>query len=181
METQPIPDLLVTKLGRPEKDELIKRYWIKGESAGRIALDYSVEAATIIGWLIKYDIPIRGYYQTLQLAFFEEGGVAVTTKVTLQHEIPFDCLITSIAVHFPSGCNSLVQVYLQKADGAKIFPYKGEYIALDGATEVFYTQYFLASGTRLQTVISNTDDSNTHNVEVITTIQRLSVIPPKST
>lgn len=169
------------KLGRPKKKELVEKYWVDGLSEGQLGLVYGVDPETIIEWIIKYDIPIKGYYQTLQLAFFEEGGVGTTTQVTLEHTIPFDCLITSIAVHFPSGCNGLVQVYVQKENGTKIFPYKGDYIALDGATEVFYTQYFLPTGTKLQVVIANTDDTNTHNVEVIATIQRLSVIPPKST
>lgn len=163
------------KLGRPEKKELIEKYWIEDLSDGQLGLYYGVEAATIIEWLIKFHIPIKGYYETLQLAFFEEGGVASLKEVTLQHEIPFDCQTVTLAVHFPAGCNALVQVYVQTSSGDKIFPYKGEYIALDGATEVFPFVHFLKSGTRLQVVISNTDDTNAHDVEVIVSIQRLSV------
>lgn len=164
------------KLGRPDKKELIQLYWIENKSEAQIAIDYQVDPPTIIEWLIKFDIPIKGYYQTLQLAFFREGGVLAGTEVILQHEIPFNCQTISCAVHFPSGCNALVEVYIQKGDGTKIFPYKGEYIALDGATEVFPFIFFLKSGERLQAVIANTDDTNDHDVEIIISIQRLSVI-----
>ena len=84
-------------------------------------------------------------------------------------------------MHFPTGCNGLVEIYLQKSNGVIIFPYKGDYLALDNATESFNTVYYLPSGTKLQTVIGNYDGSNSHNVDVIVTIQRLSVIQPSLT
>lgn len=170
------PTGLKKPLGKPNKQELYKLYWVDMLSEAQIALEYQVDPPTVVEWIVKYNIPIKGYYQTLQLAFFEVGGVSALTQVTLQHEIPFDCQTISCAVHFPAGCNALVQVYLQTSDGTKIFPYKGEYIALDGATEVFPFIYFLKSGERLQAVIANTDDTNPHSVEVIVSIQRLSVV-----
>ena len=173
---QPIPSLLKTELGKPKKHELKELYWIHMLSEGQIAQKYQVEPETVVRWLIQYDIPLRGYYETIQLNFYYEGGVPATTEVVLQFQIPYDCTIKEVVLHFPEGCSGLVQASLQLSDGITIFPAYGDYIALDGATERFDFEWFLNTGSLLQAKISNTDSANAHNVQVIVTIRRLSVV-----
>lgn len=172
-------ELLRTTLGKPNKKELVELYWVNFWDVGQIALKYQVEPETVIEWIIKYDIPVRGYYETFQANFFYEGGVPAITAVTLQYQTPFDAQTTKVVLHFPEGCAGLVRASLQLSNGQTIFPKLGDYINLDGGTVEFDFVYFLKAGTLLQAYISNTDASNAHNVQVIVTIKRMSVVSVK--
>jgi len=167
------------KLSRPKKDVLNELYWIKMLSEGQIALHYHVEPETIIEWLIKYDIPLKGYYESRQINFRRETGIPAATEIILTTQMPFSCNTSTVVLHFPPGCNGLVQVNLQLANGTVIFPYDGKFIALDSATQMFEFEYYLNSGTILDCKISNTDDTNAHDVQVIVSIKRLNVMSVK--
>lgn len=166
-------------LGKPTKKELIQYYWIDGLSAAQIAIKYQVEPETIIEWLVKEDIPIKGYYESRQINFRRDDGIPAATEIVLNFQIPFNCIITSVVLHFPPGCSGLVQINLQLANGTIIFPYDGNFIALDSATQMFEFEYYLNSGASLECKISNTDDANAHDVQVIVSIRRLSVVSVK--
>jgi len=179
LETQPIPDLLVTKLGRPTKQELIELYWIQLQSDGQIAQKYQVEPETVIEWIIKEDIPLRDYYESRQINYHVSGGVPAVTSVILRSKMPYSAKITSVVLHFPPGCSGFVKVNLQLDNGTVIFPYEGDYLNLDSTTQEFTFEYFLKSGTNLDCKIQNADAGNAHDVQVIVSFQRLSVVSVK--
>ncbi len=173
MATEPLR--VKARLGKPEKKELFDLYWRQLLNEAQIADMFNVEPETVLSWIIREDIPLKGYYESLQLSYFLSGGILASTRTTLQHVIPFDCVSTEIVLHFPSGCNGLVQVYVTDDKGFLYFPTKGSYVALDNVTQSFQFVTFFPTGTKLRVVITNTDSAFSHDVQAIISISRLSV------
>ena len=167
------------RLGLPTKQELIKSYWIDSIPIGQIAQEYQVEPETIMEWIIKYDIPIRGFFEAIQLEYSYFGGFPASTQKIIEHTIPFNCLSTEVILHFPTGCIGLVEFSLIDDQGTQLMPRYGNPIALDDATERFQYIQFFEAGFKLRAKFSNYDSSYAHDVSCIVTIQRLTERNPK--
>jgi hypothetical protein len=70
--------------------------------------------------------------------------------------------ITQVMFHFPSGCNALVRMRLQK-DGHPFYPVKG-HLALNDATPVYYVQADYYPNEPLELEVLNQDSVNPHTV-----------------
>lgn len=106
-------------------------------------------------------------YSEVQITFnntVQPGqGIIVTKSYSKKGKI------TSIILHFPSGCNQLVEVALQK-DGKSFYPANG-YIALDDATPVMYVDADYYQNEPLTFEVLNKDAVNAHAPTCTVTIR----------
>jgi hypothetical protein len=105
-----------------------------------------------------------------------------TTQVSIQQNVaplqggvfvancPWDATITSITLHFPAGCNALVDVAVGHSN-IHICPHEG-FIALDDATPVIPVHETVRAGEQLFAEIRNGDAINPHAISVIMTLER---------
>jgi len=87
------------------------------------------------------------------------------TEVILYELSPVDGKVTAITLHFPNGCNSLVEVtcYINQNP---ILPITG-FIALNDATHTFPVGRLVKKGDKLRVRIANRDTVNEHTISVI--------------
>jgi len=93
--------------------------------------------------------------------------------LTSEYEIKpstYDGVIKEIIVHFPPGCNSLVEVKVFHGT-TQILPEKGG-IALDDATQGFIIEREVRSGDPIRVEWINHDDTYEHTISVIVNILR---------
>jgi len=89
--------------------------------------------------------------------------------MTLQDAVPVTGQITQITVHFPNGCNALVDV----AAGWKntqILPVNG-FIALNDTTAQFAANTPVLQDETLWVQINNGDAANPHTITVVVSVQ----------
>jgi hypothetical protein len=89
--------------------------------------------------------------------------------MTLQDVVPFKGKITQITVHFPNGCNALVQVAVSWK-GNQILPISG-FIALNDTTPQFSANTPVQNDDLLTVQINNGDAGNAHTITVIISIE----------
>lgn len=91
--------------------------------------------------------------------------VAAETEVILTEPSPVDGMVQSILIHFPDGCNALVEVvcYINQE---QILPLTG-YLALNNATPEFGVNRRVKKGDALRVKISNKDTVNEHTPSII--------------
>jgi hypothetical protein len=107
---------------------------------------------------------------TVQVPFGPpETTVAAATQATLEDVSPANGSLKSITLHFPAGCNALVDivVYLKQM---QILPLTGK-IALNDATVTFDINRPTTRGDKLSAVIANRDSANSHTPSIIFTIE----------
>ena len=166
------------KIGRPSKQELYDLYWKQYLPVGQLALQYKVEPESVMEWIIKYDIPIRGFFEAIQIEYSYSGGFPAATQKIIELTIPFDCLSTEVIMHFPAGCSGLVEWSFIDDKGNRLFPLIGNPVALDDATEKFAYVQFFPSGFKLRAQVDNYDSTFAHDVSAVVTIQRLTERKP---
>jgi hypothetical protein len=81
-------------------------------------------------------------------------------------------IITGITMHFPPGCNSLVEARILY-DSEVICPSSGDYIALDDASPTFVTRIPAKKGKVAKMELINHDDTYSHTISTI-----ISIVPP---
>jgi len=91
-------------------------------------------------------------------------GIEVEARCPLEGEI------TSVTIHWPEGCDALVDIAFGH-DGTFLCPNEpGTFLALNNATPTFPMKEPTVWDERLWGIIQNTDDSNPHTVSIIITI-----------
>lgn len=108
-------------------------------------------------------------------------AVAKLSEETVARVVPYDGKITQVSIHFPSGCNSLVEVrlYLVNLGGnvEYIVPSKDEeYIALDDVTQPFNINYPIKKDSTLKVDIINHDSVYSHTITAIVVLNPLNII-----
>ena len=87
--------------------------------------------------------------------------------------IPIGGLFDSAIIHFPAGCNSLVEVFInhrtnQILPTAVVGGTQGNLgIALDDTTQSFEANVPVERGDPLEVVVKNHDASNSHTISVV--------------
>ncbi len=83
---------------------------------------------------------------------------------------PLTGKITSVAMHFPDGCNALVHVAFGHGEVWVAPSEIDTYISLNDATPVFPTNEPIEKGEHLWAEIQNADGGNPHSISVIATL-----------
>lgn len=78
--------------------------------------------------------------------------------------------IKEIVVHFPPGCNALVEIRVWHGS-TQILPEKGG-IALDGATSTFGIEKLIKLGDPIRVEWINHDNAYEHTVSIIVNIEK---------
>lgn len=96
--------------------------------------------------------------------------VAAATEAALDDLSPVTGTVKSITLHFPDGCNALVEIvcYLK---GMQILPLSGRKIALNNSTNDFEINRQITRGDKIRVVISNKDSVNSHTPSIIFNIE----------
>ena len=87
---------------------------------------------------------------------------AVGSKVTLTEKSPYSGYIRQVVVHWPDGCDGLVDIRI--GHGTKQFCPKGGYLALNAATPSYRFNERVEYGEEIWVEMLNHDGGNTHNV-----------------
>jgi len=94
--------------------------------------------------------------------------VANLTTGRLMQNSPITGIAHKVLIHFPAGCNSLVEVFVNYKR-SQIFPYGTTGIALDDATHNFAINQRVTKDEPLEVVVINHDTVNPHTI--VTTIE----------
>lgn len=94
--------------------------------------------------------------------------VAALQGVALTEKSPLTGRIIEGIMHFPDGCNSLVEVAISHI-GRSICPIKG-YIKLNDATPSFTIREPVMKNDPIKVEIRNGDSANPHMISVILTV-----------
>lgn len=113
------------------------------------------------------EVPVPGKV-TKQVKFKETleplAGIEVDARCPLEGEI------ISITMHWPDGCDALVDI-ASGHDGTFLCPNEPDtFLALNNATPTFPIREPVAWDERLWAIIQNTDDTEKHTVSIIITI-----------
>lgn len=149
--------------------EPIATIYTKLDSIGEKLTTVSEGQATLQGGinalLAKEGVPMIG--ETTQIKFHET--LQPLTGIRVSEECPFNATITSIAFHFPDGCDGLVDVMVGHGH-KQCFPRNG-YISLNDATPVFATSEFVNKSELTWAEIRNADAATPHTISVVLTLQ----------
>ena len=114
------------------------------------------------------------------MAEMQEYGRVVSRQIDLSREVPpatgltkednykklnIDGRITQIIIHFPAGCNGLVEVRVGVNEHELT-----DWIALDDTTQPFNANFFVKRGDRLWAEIKNYDSTYSHRIGVVVTV-----------
>lgn len=106
--------------------------------------------------------------RTVQVQF--QWVVPALNGVRLQDFSPVTGRITQVTVHFPGGCNALVQIAFGRSGTRQVVPSTG-FIALDNATPAFPVDEPVYENEPLYVIIQNGDAVNPHTPSVIVNIE----------
>ena len=95
--------------------------------------------------------------------------VPALTGVTLADVVPVTGKVTQITVHFPNGCNALVDVAV-KVKNQQILPVSG-FIALNDTTTPFPASTDVKANDDLFVQVNNGDGANPHTITVVVSIE----------
>jgi len=88
---------------------------------------------------------------------------------------PVTGIIRSAVLHFPPGCNSLVEVFIHRKT-EQILPEGRVGIALDDATQVFQINEPVVHGEPIQVTAINHDSTYSHTITVIVYVEKMEVV-----
>lgn len=112
-------------------------------------------------------IKIKPRIRTEQIAISQT--LEPLTGIRIERQIPIKGTITSVVLHYPEGCNALVDVRV--GHGTKqLCPATGV-VALDAATPVIPTSEKVLLNEVLWAVLENADFVNPHTITVMVTIE----------
>jgi len=105
---------------------------------------------------------------TKQVRFQET--LELLTGIEVDARCPLEGEITSITIHWPDGCDALVDIAVGH-NGTFLCPNEPDtFEALNNATPTFPVKEPVVWDERLWAIIRNTDDTEAHKVSVIITI-----------
>lgn len=94
-----------------------------------------------------------------------QQNVPLNTGVVLNQPPPFDGIIREVKIHWPPGCNGLVDVRV--GHGPKQFcPFEG-FLSLNNVTPSYYFNEYVAHTEQIWVEIRNTDGVNPHTISVM--------------
>lgn len=97
--------------------------------------------------------------------------VPASTEVTLAATVPIDGVATQALIHWPSGCNALVEVAIIY-DDKRVLPEKEDlYYALNDATPTFKLAVPVKRDGKFKAVLRNFDGANTHSISLDITVE----------
>jgi len=98
-------------------------------------------------------------------------AVAASTESTYNVKAPFSGLIKDVTIHWPSGCNGLVDVAFGYGS-IQLTPRTG-YIALSAVTPKWDTddKHWVKIRELLWLKVRNTDAANSHTITAVVTIE----------
>lgn len=114
------------------------------------------------------------------MAGLQKVGTVMSRQIDLSREVPpstgltrndnykklnIDGRITQIVIHFPSGCNGLVEVKVGVNQHELT-----DWIALDDTTQNFSANFFVKRGDKLWAEIRNYDSTYSHRIGVVVTV-----------
>jgi hypothetical protein len=103
---------------------------------------------------------------TIQVSFGRPyTTVASATQVTLADTSPIEGMVTDITLHFPDGCNALVEIRCL-INQVQVLPVTG-FIALNNTTKDFSVNRTIRKNDKLRVVIANRDAANAHTPSII--------------
>lgn len=82
--------------------------------------------------------------------------------VTLTEKAPFSGYITQVTIHWPDGCNALVDVRI--GHGTKQFCPDDGYLALNDATPTYPFNEWVSDNEEIWVEMRNTDGGNSHAI-----------------
>jgi len=94
------------------------------------------------------------------------------------YDVQWDGTLTQVTLHFPKGCNGLVDVRVgvKTSTGLVwVVPSVG-FIALDDTTQSYSIQFPVYKGDRIVAEIYNYDDTYEHRIGIIIGLQRRPVV-----
>jgi len=109
-------------------------------------------------------------YENFQVPFREQ--VPAATEREYEGLTPCKGFITAIIMHWPPGCNSLVQMAAGLKGNWLVPSEEGQYIALDAATLTFGMRVPCGDKERVWVVMRNTDGANPHTPSVIFNVEQ---------
>ena len=106
--------------------------------------------------------------ETTQVTF--KQTLAALTGDRFFYTCPWNALNTNITMHFPDGCNALVDVAVGHSD-KQTYP-RTNFIALNDASPVFIVSELISDKEPIWVEIRNADGGGPHTISVILTLQR---------
>jgi len=89
--------------------------------------------------------------------------------VTLMEYAPFSGYIKQVSLHYPDGCNALVDVRV--GHGTKQFCPNEGYLALNNATPIYRSSEWIKDREEIWVEMRNTDGANSHNITVVVQLE----------
>jgi len=89
--------------------------------------------------------------------------------VTLLEEAPFDGYIKQVTIHYPDGCDALVDVRV--GHGTEQFCPREGYLALNDATPTYPFNVEVEQGDDIWVEMRNTDSVNSHSITVTLSLE----------
>ncbi len=103
---------------------------------------------------------------SLQVSFTRPTTVvAAATEIVVEADCPVNGVLTNITLHFPDGCNALVEIVCY-VDQEQVLPVS-EFIALNNATKDFPVDRNVTKKSALRVKITNRDAVNPHTPSII--------------
>ena len=96
-------------------------------------------------------------------------NLAALQGVTLEETAPFDGYIKEVTVHWPPGCNALVDVRV--GHGTKQFCPREGFLALDDTTVTYPFDIEVKMGDPIWAEMNNGDSGNPHNITVTVMVE----------
>lgn len=96
-------------------------------------------------------------------------NLAELQGVMLTEVTPFPGYIKQVTIHWPGGCDALVDVKVGR--GVEQFCPNDGYLALNDATPTYLFNVPVKDGEEIWVEMRNTDDTNPHNITVTVTME----------
>ncbi|GAI67471.1 unnamed protein product [marine sediment metagenome] len=111
-------------------------------------------------------VPPEGITKQVPLAY----TVQPLETIKIAEPSPLTGKITSVTMHFPDGCDSLLHVAFGHSEVWVCPSLIDTYISLNNATPTFPTNEPIEKGEHLWAEIRNADGDNPHSISVIATL-----------
>jgi len=116
------------------------------------------------------ELPSIGMKVSRQVSFTRpDTTILPATQAVVADECPVTGIITNITLHFPNGCNALVEISCS-VNQDQILPVSG-FIALNDATKDFLVNKSVTKKSALRVLIVNRDAINPHTPSVIFNVE----------
>lgn len=96
-------------------------------------------------------------------------NLAALEGVRLEEEVPFAGYIKQVMIHWPEGCNALVDV--KTGGGIEQLCPRAGYLALNDATPTYPFNEWITDHDIIWVEMRNTDGLNSHSITVVVTLE----------